>query len=131
MSIDRIGDFLTVIRNAVAVRKSQAVTPYSQLKESVAKVLKSEGYIHNYSQESGEGVRKYLKISLKYVSSESVIHEIKRVSKPSRRLYHGYKFLTPIIGGLGIAIVSTNRGVMTDRQARKEMVGGEVLCSVW
>ena len=131
MSIDTVGDFLTIIRNALAVSKRSAAAPYSRLKEEIAKVLKEEGYIKGFEKKSTDGVKSVIEIQLKYVKGESVIHEIKRVSRPGRRAYSGSAKLDKIIGGLGISIVTTSAGVMTDRMARAKSVGGEVLCSVW
>jgi small subunit ribosomal protein S8 len=132
MSIDSIGDFLTVIRNGVSVAKRSVKVPYSNLKFNIAKVLKDEGYIKDFNKESGEDkVKSYLTIHLKYVNGECAIHEISRVSKPGRRCYEGLNKLTPVIGGLGVSILTTSAGVITDRQAKKLAVGGEVICHVW
>ncbi len=132
MSIDSIGNFLTIIRNGLHVRKSFVVIPYSHLKEAVVQLLKDEGYIRDFSvqQEAGT-VKLSIKILLKYVGGEPVIHEITRVSKPGRRLYERASALTPVIGGLGISVLSTSQGILTDVQARKKCVGGEVICHVW
>ena len=131
MSIDTVGDFLTIIRNALAVSKRSAAAPYSRLKEDIAKVLKQEGYIKGYEKKSIDNVKSVLEVELKYVKGESVIHEIKRISRPGRRFYSGSEKLDKVIGGLGISVVTTSAGVMTDRMARAKSVGGEVLCSVW
>jgi small subunit ribosomal protein S8 len=133
MSIDTIGNFLTIIRNKIRSSKPYAIAPHSKMNEELARILKAEGFIKDFEVDTADSLRKKLKISLKYVEGESVIHEIKRVSKPSLRMYEKVKNIKPIIGGLGIAILSTNRGLMTDKQARSASVqiGGEILCQVW
>ena len=131
MSMDVIGDFLTIIRNGVMVSKRTIEAPYSRLKEQVAHILKEEGFIRDFKVEEYEETKKRLTLFLKYVQGESVIHEIERISTPGRRTYRGAQVFKPVIGGLGISIVTTNKGVMTNKQARKLGVGGEVLCTVW
>ncbi|HLB93752.1 MAG TPA: 30S ribosomal protein S8 [Candidatus Babeliales bacterium] len=137
MSRDTIGDFLTVIRNGVMVSKPSVTFPYSNLCYQIAEILKSEGFIRNVTIESNTDseVKKYplkrLKIVLKYVDRESVIHEITRKSTPGRRLYMGANDLKPVIGGLGITILTTNQGVIANKKAKSLKVGGEVICTVW
>lgn len=130
MAIDSIGDFLTIIRNGVMLGKPMVLAPYSVLKENIVAILKNEGFVRDFSIE-GEGTIKRVKILLKYVGGESVIHEISRVSRPGRRHYEKAKSLQPVKGKMGIAILSTNKGLMTDKQARELSLGGEVICSVW
>lgn len=130
MSVDSIGDFLTIVRNGVLASKRSIVSPYSRLKHEIALILKDEGFIKEVSIEDVEG-KKQLHILLKYVQGESVIHEITRISTPGRRAYAGHKIFKPVIGGLGVSIITTNKGVMTHKQARQQGVGGEVLCTVW
>ncbi len=130
MSIDTIGDFLTVVRNGLMVGKRSVSVPHSKLKEEIARVLKDEGYIKDFTMVQ-EDEKPSLKVMLKYVSGEPVIHEITRISTPGRRCYEKSKQLTSVIGGLGISIVTTNRGIMSDKQAKKLSVGGEVICHVW
>jgi len=130
MSIDTIGDFLTVIRNGLMVGKRSVVVPCSNEKEAIAKTLKEEGFIKDYKKEQ-EGVKASLTVMLKYVSGEPVIHEVLRVSTPGRRHYENSNGITAVTGGLGISILSTSKGVMSDRQAKKLGVGGEVICHVW
>jgi len=130
MSIDTIGDFLTVIRNGLMVGKRFVVIPHSNEKEAIAKTLKEEGYIRDFKKEQ-EGAKASLTILLKYVSGESVIHEVLRVSTPGRRHYENKENITNVMGGLGISILSTSHGVMSDRQAKKLGIGGEVICHVW
>ena len=128
---DPIADMLSRIRNGLQARhESVDVTPYSKVKVEIAKILKSEGYISNYATE-GEGIEKKLVITLKYAEGQSVISGIKRISKPGLRVYAGKDELPKVLGGLGIAILSTNKGVITDKEARKLQVGGEVLAFVW
>ncbi len=138
MSRDTIGDFLTSIRNGVMAARPFVRAPYSKLAHELAKILKNEGFIHDVLVEEHEqhepGFKrgfKGLKIILKYTRGESVIHEIKRISTPGRRIYEGIATLKPLSGGLGIAIVTTNQGVMTSRQALQRSLGGEVMCTVW
>ncbi len=130
MSIDTIGNFLTIIRNGIMASLPDVKAPYSNLKYQIASILKDEGYIWDFLIE-GEGAHKSLKVVLKYVDGESAIHEITRVSKPGRRVYKGVSSLAPVIGGLGIAIITTPRGVITNKKARQLSVGGEVICTVW
>ncbi len=130
MSIDIIGNFLTIIRNGILASRPSVSVPYSQMKHKIADILKKEGFVKD-AVVMGEGVEKTIKIFLKYVDGESVIHEITRASKPSRRIYRGAKKLPHVIGGLGIAIVSTSQGIMTNKEARDRSIGGEVVCSVW
>jgi len=126
---DTIADMLTRIRNAQIVNKAFVEMPSSKMKVSVAKVLKDEGYITNYETIS-EGVLTTLKITLKYHEGQPVISSIKRVSKPGLRVYSKVESMPKVLGGLGVAIVSTSKGVMTDRAARSAGVGGEVICFV-
>ena len=131
MNTDPIADMLTRIRNANMVSHPTVELPSSKLKLELAKLLKSEGFISDYS-ERAEGKFKYLTIVLKYDShNKPVISNLQRVSKPGLRTYMKAKNLPQVFGGLGIAIVSTSKGLLTDRKARKENLGGEVLCYVW
>ncbi len=130
MSVDTIGNFITVIRNGVLVSKPFVITPYSKMNKAIADILLKEGFIRSAS-EVEEGGKKALKMTLKYVNGESVIHELKRVSKLSRRSYAGAQEIRPVIGGLGISILTTNRGVISQKEAKKLGVGGEVICTVW
>lgn len=126
---DPIADMLTRIRNGQKARKVSVSMPASSAKEAVAAVLKDEGYITSFDT-SGEGAEKSLSVELKYFEGAPVIETVKRVSKPGLRVYRGKEELPKVLGGLGIAIVSTSAGVMSDRQAREKGVGGEVLCVV-
>lgn len=131
MSRDVIADFLTVLRNGVTTSKSSVTTTYSKLRFAVAQILKQEGYINDVVVVEEENSFKKLKVILKYVDGESVIHEIVRVSKPSRRVYTPVDGIKPVIGGLGISILTTNKGVMTHLAAKAQRVGGELICTVW
>ena len=131
MMTDPIADMLTRIRNAVNVERPNVEMPVSKVKQGVADVLKREGFIWDYSTEEAEPVG-HLQINLKYgPSGERIIRHIKRVSKPGCRVYSKAKDLRPVLNGLGISILSTSRGVMSDREARTQKVGGEILCEVW
>ena len=126
---DPISDMLTRIRNGQKARKVSVAMPLSNTKVAVAKVLKNEGYITDYSAE-GEGANSKLIVELKYFEGFPVIERVQRVSKPGLRVYRGKEDLPKVLGGLGIAIISTSAGVMSDRQAREQGIGGEVLCIV-
>jgi small subunit ribosomal protein S8 len=128
---DPIADFLTRIRNALMAKHETTDIPASKLKLRLAELLKAEGYIMD-AQVIGEGRHKVIRISLKYDPSEvSVIQSLQRVSKPGRRTYVTAGQLPRVLGGLGVAIISTSRGIMSDRECRRLKVGGEVLCQVW
>ena len=124
-----VSDMLTRIRNAQSVRKKKVVMPFSKLKSSIARVLKEQGYIVDYYQE-GEKTKRLLMIVLKYYEGEAVISEIRVVSGPTLRIYKGKDELPKVKNGLGIAIISTSKGVMSDHEARHRGEGGEVLCYV-
>ena len=126
---DPIADMLTCIRNAHHRSKPKVTMPSSKLKASVAKVLQEEGYINGFSV--SEDVKPTLTIDLKYFDGKPVIEEIKRMSKPSLRHYSGSNDLPQVRSGLGIAVISTSKGVMTDRAARAAGIGGEILCTVF
>lgn len=130
MSFDVLGDFLTIIRNGTMASKPTVLVPHSKLKAEVARILKDEGFIRDFVVLDGES-HKQIKILLKYVDGESVIHAITRMSTPGRRVYARAGSIKPVIGGLGISILTTNRGVVTHKQAKELGVGGEVICSVW
>ncbi|MCS6811554.1 MAG: 30S ribosomal protein S8 [Tepidimonas sp.] len=126
---DPIADMLTRIRNAQMVEKASVSMPASKLKTAIAQVLKDEGYIDGF-QIKEEGGKKELEIALKYYAGRPVIERIERVSRPGLRVYRGAKEIPQVMNGLGVAIVTTPKGVMTDRKARAAGVGGEVLCYV-
>ena len=127
---DPLGDLLSRIRNAQMRNKNKVSSPKSKLRESVLEVLKSEGYIRGYAVVEHEG-RSEIEIELKYFEGEPVIREIERISKPGRRVYTSVRNLPRINNGLGVAIVSTPKGVMADHAARDANVGGEILCTVF
>ena len=128
---DPVADLLTRIRNANLADKDELVAPVSKLSDAVLKILDSEGYIDGYARE-GEGVRQAFRIRLKYgVRRRRAITGLRRISKPGRRIYRGRDELPRVQGGLGIAIISTSRGLMTDKEASRTGVGGEVLAFVW
>ena len=126
---DPIADMLTRIRNAQLVGHTEVSMPASQLKSAIASVLKAEGYIEDFATREN-GAKKELAIALKYYAGRPVIERIERVSKPGLRVYKGRNDIPRVMNGLGVAILSTSRGVMTDRKARADGVGGEVLCIV-
>ena len=126
---DPISDMLTRIRNAQLVGHSEVSMPASKLKAAIAQVLKDEGYIEDFALRD-TGPKKELRIGLKYYAGQPVIERLERVSKPGLRVYRGRDDIPKVMNGLGVAILSTSRGVMTDRKARADGVGGEVLCIV-
>ena len=126
---DPIADMLTRIRNAQCVEKSSVSMPSSKLKLAIAKVLKDEGYIENFAV-TGDSARPELEIELKYYAGRPVIERIERVSRPGLRVYKGRHDIPNVMNGLGVAIITTPMGVMTDRKARQAGIGGEVLCYV-
>jgi small subunit ribosomal protein S8 len=126
---DPISDMLTRIRNGQKARKVAVSMPASKQKEAIAKVLQDEGYITGYAV-AGDGATKELTVELKYFEGVPVIERIQRASRPGLRVYRGTEKLPKVLGGLGVAIVSTSAGVMSDRQAREQGIGGEVLCIV-
>jgi small subunit ribosomal protein S8 len=129
---DTISDMLTRIRNANLARHQTTEIPATKMTRSIAKVLRDEGFIADF-EEAGEGIKQHLLISLKYKGKnrQPIINTLKRVSKPGLRVYSNRKELPRVLGGIGIAIISTSSGIMTDREARRQGVGGEVLCYIW
>jgi small subunit ribosomal protein S8 len=131
MFSDPIADMLTRIRNAYAAKHPKVDVPASQLKMEIARILREEGYILNYKL-AEEGNKRTIKIYLKYTPANApVISKINRISKPGRRVFVGSKEIPSVLGGMGINILTTPRGVMTGKQARTEKVGGELICEVW
>ena len=131
MMTDPIADMLTRIRNAVRVERPHVDMPISKVKRGLAEVLKREGYIWDW-EEAQDKPANLLRVHLKYgPNGEKVIRRIRRVSKPGRRVYSGAAQLKPILGGLGISVISTSRGVISDREARQRKLGGEILCEIW
>ncbi len=131
MMTDPIADMLTRIRNAVRVERPHVDMPISKVKRGLAEVLKREGYIWDWEEVENTPAN-LLRIHLKYgPNGEQIIRRIRRVSKPGRRVYSGAAALKPVLGGLGIRVISTSRGVISDREARQRKLGGEVLCEIW
>ncbi len=128
---DPISDFLTRLRNASKAKLDECPSPHSNLKESIASILKAEGYIHDYTQGVDELGHKTLVVKLKYVEGAAVITGIVRVSTPGRRLYYRYTEIPRVLNGLGIAIISTSKGLMKDADCRRQKAGGELICNVW
>jgi small subunit ribosomal protein S8 len=128
---DPLGDMLTRIRNGQQARKDSVLTPASKLRARVLDVLQREGYIRGYSEEADGSAKRELRIELKYFEGQPAIQHVSRVSKPGRRVYSGSKDLPRVRNGLGITIISTPRGVLSDAEAREQNVGGEVLCQVF
>jgi small subunit ribosomal protein S8 len=129
MSVDTIGNFLTIIRNGLKIGKRVVVAPHSRITASIAQILKNEGFVQDFVVEGD--VKKVIKVFLRYVNNQSAIHAIERVSSPGRRCYEKVRNLNPVKGNLGVLILSTSQGLMTDKQAKDLSVGGEVLCLVW
>jgi small subunit ribosomal protein S8 len=129
---DTISDMLTRIRNASIVKHQTTNLPATKLTRSIATVLRQEGYVGEY-EEVGEGIDKKLVLTLRYKGKnrQPIVTALKRVSKPGLRVYSNHKDLPKVLGGIGIAVISTSSGIMTDREARKQGLGGEVLCYVW
>ena len=127
---DPISDMLTRIRNAQMAEKTLVTMPSSKLKVAIADLLKDEGYVDGYHVTAGDGGKATLEIGLKYYSGRPVIEKIQRISRPGLRIYKGSEDIPKVMNGLGIAIVSTSKGLMTDRKARANGIGGEVLCVV-
>ena len=133
MMTDPLADMLTRIRNAVRIERPLVEMPVSKFKRGIADVLKREGFIWDWEEvEVKDKPVNDLRVVLKYgPNGEKVIRHIKRVSKPGRRIYRGFGDLKPVLGGLGITVVSTSKGVLSDREARQSKIGGEVICEVW
>ena len=128
---DPIADMLTRIRNAQSAEKVSVGMPLSKLKLAIAQVLKDEGYIEDFKVNDQNATKPVLEIGLKYYAGKPVIERIERVSRPGRRVYAGKKDIPWVLSGMGVAILSTPKGVMTGREARKQGVGGEVVCKIW
>lgn len=130
MLTDPIADMLTRIRNAVLIKNEKVDIPASKMKVEVAKILKEEGFIKSYKiiKDKKQGI---LRITLKYTENEPMITGLKRISKPGRRVYVGKGEVPKAMGGVGVAIVTTSKGILTDKECRRDGVGGEVICHVW
>jgi small subunit ribosomal protein S8 len=128
---DPISDFLTHLRNASKAGLAQCVSPHSKVKESLAGILKSEGYVRDVATGTDERGHKTIIVTMKYVDTAPVITGIKRSSTPGRRIYSGYSEIPRVLNGLGISIISTSKGLMKDQDARRNKLGGELVCTVW
>ena len=128
---DPIADFVTQIRNGVRAGKDSCQVQHSKLKREIARILKECGYIKGYEDIDEPGNKKYLKVELKYVNGESAITAIERYSRPGRRLYFASAEVPKVLGGMGVGVITTSRGLMTDHDARQQNVGGELVCKVW
>jgi len=128
---DPISDFLTRLRNASKAGLAECVMPHSKLKESLAGILKAEGFVRDVTTGADERGHKTLSVTMKYVDSAPVLTGLKRSSTPGRRLYTGYADIPRVLNGLGIAIISTSKGLLKDQDARRQKLGGELVCTVW
>ncbi len=131
MSSDKIADLLTQIRNAYLAKKQTTTVPYSRLKENLVKIMVAEKYLESYQIVEDERGFKHLQLHLKYVNNKPALRHIKRISKPGLRIYTTSHKITPVLSGYGIAIISTSKGLMTNIEAKKQHIGGEVLCELW
>ncbi len=129
-SHDPLGDFLTILRNGARAELATVTTQWSNVREGVAAILKKNGYIADFKKGEKNGLP-VLEVTLKYTNRTSAISGIKRVSSPGRRVYAGYTDLPKVIGGMGISILTTSKGIKSDREARQEKIGGELLAQVW
>lgn len=130
MQTDPIADMLTRIRNGYLVKKSQIEVPYSRIKEEIGQLLEREHFLEKVTV-AGEGKEKHLSLQLRYEAGQPAVTKVRRISKPGRRVYCSSQELPRVLSGLGIAIVTTAKGVMTAREAKKQNLGGEVICYVW
>ncbi len=128
---DPISDFLTHLRNASKAGLAQCVSPHSKLKESLAGILKNEGFVRDVSTAADERGHKTVVVTMKYVDGAPVLTGLKRSSTPGRRIYSGYSEIPRVLNGLGISIISTSKGLMKDQDARRQKLGGELVCTVW
>jgi len=128
---DPISDFLTHLRNASKAGLAQCVSPHSKLKESLANILKAEGFVRDVATGTDERGHKTVIVTMKYVDSAPVLTGLKRSSTPGRRIYTGYTEIPRVLNGLGISIISTSKGLMKDQEARRNKLGGELVCTVW
>ena len=128
---DPISDFLTRLRNASRARLYECVAPHSKLKESIASILKNDGYVTDYSVADDSRGHKTIVVKMKYVDGSPVITDLQRVSKPGRRLYYSYTEIPRVLNGLGISILSTSNGLMKDQDCRRNKAGGELICKIW
>ena len=128
---DPISDFLTRIRNAIKAGQAGCAAPHSNVKVAIARILKEEGYIADATEGTDADGHKTVVLQLKYVDGTPAITNLRRLSTPGRRMYHGYREIPRVLNGLGISILSTSRGLMKDQDARRQKLGGEIICSIW
>lgn len=128
---DPISDFLTRIRNASKARLAECAAPHSNSKAGIARILKEEGFIHDHSEGTDEAGHKTVVVKMKYVEDTAAITNLRRISTPGCRLYYGYREIPRVLNGLGISILSTSKGLMKDQDARRQKLGGELICSIW
>jgi len=128
---DPISDFLTRIRNAMKAGLAECAAPHSNIKSAIARILKDEGYIVDFSDGQDENGHKTVVLKLKYVENAPAITNLRRLSTPGRRLYYRYREIPRVLNGLGISILSTSKGLMKDQDARRQKLGGELICSIW
>lgn len=131
MSTDPISDFLTIIRNASRAGKQSCLGKYSKVHLRIAEILRDEGFVRQVDVKEDERGHKHLEISLKFMEDTPAITELKRDSRPGRRVYYKHNEIPRVLGGLGVGILTTSQGIMRDREARRQKVGGELICSVW
>jgi small subunit ribosomal protein S8 len=130
-SHDPLGDFLTTLRNALHAQKDSCASQWSRLRAEVARILKEEGYIANFEEKTTDAGHREIVVTLKYVDGAPAITGLQRHSRPGRRVYYGHREIPRVLGGLGVAILTTSKGLLKDTEARKQKVGGELLCKVW
>jgi small subunit ribosomal protein S8 len=128
---DTISDFITIIRNAYGARKETCTAQYSKMHWSIAQILKQEGFIREVGEQQADNGHKVIEITLKYVDEVPALTGIQRHSTPGRRLYYRYDRIPRVLGGLGVGILTTSKGIINDRTARREKLGGELVCTVW
>jgi small subunit ribosomal protein S8 len=128
---DPVSDFLTRLRNASKAGQAECVSPHSKLKQSLAAILKAEGYVSDYADGTDALGHKTLVVKMKYVAGVPALTRLARVSTPGRRLYYSYNEIPRVLNGLGVAILSTSKGLLKDQDCRRQKVGGELLCNVW
>jgi small subunit ribosomal protein S8 len=128
---DPLGDFLTILRNATSAQKDTCASQWSRIRAEIARILKDEGYITNFQEIPSAAGHRQIVVTLKYVDGAPAITGIQRHSRPGRRLYYGHTEIPRVLGGLGVAILTTSKGLLKDAEARRQKVGGELLCKVW
>ena len=128
--MDPVSDMLTSIRNALAVKHATVVVPFSNFKHGIAKIFEKEGFIEKI-EKKGKRSKRLIEITLKYTDDASAISGLKKVSKPGQRIYSDWKKIKKVKGGYGMAIISTSKGLMTNKNARKNKLGGEIICEIW